>query len=180
MATIYDLVIVAHDSATADAQRDLIAETGNTPFAGLKLKDYFKMFTSGIRPAVIQCKVNAAKASGTITFSSIAAADVVTINGVAFTAKTSGAVGLTEFNIGADDTAAAANAAAVFNLHTTLDGMVVATSALGVVTITALVPGELGNGITTVISAHGTAGGARLTGGTNGDAETTHAYGSGA
>lgn len=180
MATIYDVVVVAHDETSTNAQRDLIAESGQHMLAGLKLKDYFKMFTSGMRPAVVQTKVNAAKASGTITLASFVATDVVTVNGIAFTCKSSGASGLTEFNVGGDDTASAANIATVLNAHTTLDGMIIATSATTVVTITALLPGEIGNAVTLAISAHGSVSGARLSGGTNGDVERTHYYGSGA
>lgn len=181
MATIYDVVVVAHNETTANAQRDLIAETGYWMLAGLKLKDYFKMITSGIRPAVVQTKVNCVKASGTITFSSFANNDTFTVHTVVFTAKTSGATGAFQFNLGADDTAAAANAVTAINADTTLDGMVLASSALGVITVEALIPGEIGHGVTIAISAHGSVSGSgKLTSGTNGDAERTHYYGSGA
>jgi hypothetical protein len=178
MATIYDMVVVAHDSASGDAQRDLIAETGYWMLAGLKLKDYFKSIVSGIRPGVVQTKVNMAKASGTISFSSFVATDTITVNGLVFTCVASNATGLLQFNVGGTDTLSAASAVTVLNAHTTLDGMIIATSASEVITITALIPGEIGNAMTTAISAHGSASGARLTGGTNGDVERTHYYGS--
>lgn len=178
MATIYDKIIVAHDETSTNAQHDLIAETGYVMLAGLKIKRYFKNIVSGMRPATVYSKVNCAKASGTITLAAFVATDVITINGVAFTCKSSGASGATEFNVGGDDTASAVSAIAAFNAHTTLDGMVIATSATSVITITALEAGELGNAVTIAISAHGTASGARLTGGTNGDVERTHYYGS--
>lgn len=177
MATIYDVVIISHDETSTNDQRDLIAETGHSMLAGLKLKDYFKRITSGIRPGVVQTKVNAVRASGTITFSSLANNDTITVAGLVLTAKTSGATG-DQFNLGADDTAAAANAAAAINANAATDGLVVASSALGVVTVTALVPGELGNLVGLAISAHGSVSGALLTGGTNGDVERTHYYGS--
>lgn len=177
MATIYDMIVVAHDETSANAQRDLIAENGSSMLAGLKLKDYFKMITSGIRPGVVQTKVNAVKATGTITFSSHVNTNTTTINGVVFTCVTSGATGA-QYNVGADDTETAVNAAAAYNANTTLDGMVVATAASGVVTLTALVPGELGNAVTLAISANGSVSAARMAGGTNGEAERTHYYGS--
>lgn len=178
MANINNLVIVTQNAATGDAQRDLIAETGYWMLAGLKLKDYFKMIVSGIRPASVQTKTNCVKATGTITFSSFANNDTFTVHSVVFTAKTSGATGAFQINLGADDTAAAANAVTAINADTTLDGLVLATSALGVITITALIPGELGNTVATAISAHGTASATYLAGGTNGDQERTHYYGS--
>jgi len=177
MAVIYDMIVVAQDQATADAQRDVIAESGNQMLQGLKLKDFFKMLTSGIRPAIVQTKVNLAKASGTITLASFVQNDTITINGVGFTGKDSPAAAA-EFQTGVSDTSTAASFASVANSNATLDGMVIVTSATTVITITALVPGELGNAVTTAISAHGTAAGARLTGGTNGDAERTHYFGS--
>lgn len=177
MATIYDMVVVAHDETSANAQRDLIAESGYSMLAGLKLKDYFKMIASGMRPATVQTKVNAAKASGTITLSSHVATDTVTINGTTLTAIASGA-NSSQYNIGADDTATAVNLASTINAHTTLSTMVYATSALGVVTLTALIPGAIGNAVTLAISAHGSVSAARMAGGANGDVERTHYYGS--
>lgn len=178
MATIISMVVAYQDQATADVQRDLIAENNYGLLAGLKLKDWVKQLTSGMRGAVVQTKVNMAKATGTITLASLANTNTITINGIAFTAVTTSATGPLQFNLMANDTQAAAEAVTAFNAHTTLDGMVIATSSTTVITITALVPGELGNAVTTAISANGTAAGARLTGGTNGDAERSHTYGS--
>lgn len=177
MTTSYDLIVVARDQNTADAQRDLIAEAGAVMLAGLKLKDYFKMITSGIRPGTVQTKVNLAKASGTFTVGSMLANDTITINGIVFTAVGTAATAL-QFTIGGTAPETAVNAAAKFNADTTLDGMVIASVSTSVITIEALVPGELGNAVTIANSARATASGARLTGGTNGDAERTHNYGS--
>lgn len=177
MATIFDVIIVAHDETSTNAQADLIAESGAVMLAGLKVKDYFKRITSGMRPATVQTKVNAVKATGTITLSSHVATDTVTINGVTLTAIASGA-NSSQYNVGVDDTATAANLVATINAHTTLSTMVLATSALGVVTLTALIPGAIGNAVTLAISAHGSVSAARMASGANGDAERTHYYGS--
>jgi hypothetical protein len=104
--------------------------------------------------------------------------DTITINGIVFTAVGTAATAL-QFTIGGDAPTTATNAIAKFNADTTLDGMVIATAVTSVITITALVPGELGNAVTIANSANATASGARLTGGTNGDVERTHNYGSG-
>ncbi len=181
MANIYSMVVVTQNAATADSQRDLIAETGYWMLAGLKLKDYFKMITSGMRPASVQTKTNMVYASGTITLSSFVATDTVTVNGLVFTCVASGATGLLQFNVGAgnDDTLSAVELKNILNAHTTLVSMLVATSALGVVTITSYLPGAIGNALTIAISAHGSVSGSgRLTSGTNGDQERTHYYGS--
>lgn len=175
----YDLLVVRRDQATADTQRDLIAETGHVMLAGLKLKDYVKSIVSGIKPAAVQTKANVAFASGSITFAGIADADTITVAGVVFTAKTSGATGPLQFNIGGSDTPAAVAAAAAINAQAVTSLIVVATGAVGVVTLTAYLPGYMGNAIQTAISAHGTVSGSGfLANGTNGDQERTHYYGS--
>lgn len=177
MATIYNNIIVAHDETSANDQADLYAETGYKELAGLKLVNFIKRVVSGMGSATVQTKINAVKATGTITLSSHVATDTVTVNGITFTCVASGATG-NQYNVGADDTATAVALAAALNANTTLDGMIVATSALGVVTVTALQPGELGNAVTLAISAHGSVSAARMAGGTNGDTETTHYFGS--
>ena len=178
MSTIYASLVITHDETSANDQRDLYAETGYKELAGLKIVDFMKKVVSGAHPASVLTRVNTVKASGTITLSSHVATDTVTVNGITFTCVASGATG-NQYNVGGDDTATAVNLVAALNANTTLDGMIVATSALGVVTVTALVPGELGNGITLAISAHGSVSAARMAGGTNGDTETTHYFGSG-
>jgi len=95
----------------------------------------------------------AVSASTTGTFTGDpSAGDTVTINGVAFTARASGAVA-NEYNITAGSvTANAAALAAAINESTTarILNTVRATSALGVVTFYSVVPGS--SGITTTIT----------------------------
>ncbi len=178
MAIVYDLLVVKHDQATADEQRDLIAETGYWMLAGLKLKDYFKKITSGMQPGAVQSKTNLAYATGLITLSNLVATDTITVNGIVYTCVASGATGAFQFNVGASDTAAAANFAIALNADTSNNTMCSATSSAAVITIQAYLPGAIGNAITTAISAHGTAANARCINGTNGDQERTHYYGS--
>jgi hypothetical protein len=179
MATIYQMLIVAQDDVTGNIQNDLYAENNLKERAGVKIVDYFQKVCSGSRAGVVQTKIGAVKAAGTVTLVSQVATNTVTINGVVLTAVASGAT-TDQYNVGGGDTTAAASLASAINANTTLDGMVVATSSLGVVTVTALVPGELGNAITLAISANGSVSAARMAGGTNGDTETTHYFGSGA
>ena len=90
------------------------------------------------------------------TFASVVATDTLVIGGVTLTAVNSGATSV-QFNVGATDTITAANAATAINALTTVNKKVYATSSGAVVTITALVPGTVGNAITT------TAGGGTIT-----------------
>lgn len=91
----------------------------------------------------------AVAASTTGTFTGVPSNnETMTVNGVTFTAKTSGATG-NQFNIGADVTTTAANLAAAINASTTagVAGTVFASSAAGVVTFYAAVPGAAGKNI---------------------------------
>lgn len=93
-------------------------------------------------------KVGAVKASGTITTASTGstATQTMTIAGVTLTAVASGATN-NQFNVSTTPGTQATNIAAAINASTTLAGRVTATAALGVVTVTAEVPGLIGNGL---------------------------------
>ena len=106
-------------------------------------------------------------ASGTLTLASVADTNTAVIGGVTLTAKTSPA-GQAQFLRGVSDTADAAALAACINAHTSLKLIVSATSALGVVTVTANHKGVLGNYITTTATGNITAGGAALANGAGG------------
>jgi phage tail sheath gpL-like len=180
MAQCYQTLIVSHDSGvSADIQNDLYAENGYRELASAKIVNYAKQVTSGARPAAVKTRIGAVKASGTVTLSSHVATDTVTINGTTFTCVSSGATG-NQYNVGGNDTSTAVNLAAAINASATsvVVDNVYATAASGVVTVTAIDPGTSGNQITLAISAHGSVSGARATGGTNGDKETTHYFGS--
>lgn len=109
------------------------------------------------------------QATGTFTFSSIADADTLTVAGVTYTAKTSGAALATEFNIGGSDANAAINFAAAVNANANSYTQVIATvTASAVVTISSYEVGLIGNNIGIANSAHAVVSGALLTGGTDG------------
>lgn len=112
-----------------------------------------------------------AQATGTVTFSSLANNNTITVNGVVFTAKTSGATGNNQFNLGANDTAAAVNFAAALNSSgapAKIIGVVSASPAAAVTTITFIEAGAIGNLGTLAISANGSVSAANLAGGTDG------------
>lgn len=95
-------------------------------------------------------------ASGTLTLSSASGAVGGTIGGTLVTVTASGG-----------DTATATALAAAINADATVKTFVTATSAAGVVTLTAISPGTMGNSMSLVASGTGSsASGARLTGGT--------------
>lgn len=145
---------------------------------GLPAMNNFQDFVSGLiggnQAALCTFTFGRIQAVGTLTFVSVIATNTILINGVTFTCVASGATG-NQFNVGGTDTLTAVAAAAAINASVTalVSGYVTATSALGVVTITAVASGLPGNGFT-ISSPNGTitASGARLTGGTNGTTTT--------
>jgi hypothetical protein len=168
MASFQRLVITSAGTL-ADFKSLCDLTPGNLP-AMNNFVDYLTgVIGGGIQGASFAFKVGATKATGTITFSSLANNDTITVAGVVLTAKTSGATGA-QFNLGADDTAAAANAVTLINSIASLSGIVTATSNLAVITVTAAVPGTVGNGLGLAISAHGSVSGALLTTGSDGTA----------
>ncbi len=178
MATTYVQLVVAHDETSANDQQDLYAETGLRELAAEKIQKFMRSQTSGGHPCSILTRINSVKASGTITLSAHVATNTVTINGVTLTAV-SGAAGANQYDVSGGDTTGAASLVLAIAANATLASMVQGTSALGVVTVTAVVPGAIGNAVTLAISANGSVSAARMAGGTNGDTETTHYFGSG-
>lgn len=132
--------------------------------------DYLTGLTGGQRiGALLSWKVGALQAHGTITFASTGPLNgqTMTICGVTFTAKTSASLP-NEFTRSNTPSVDAVNLAAAINASADLVGIATASAALGVVTVTAVVPGLIGNGLvqanvdcanTTVVSfASGTDG----------------------
>lgn len=165
---------------SVESQKDIenLFEHTDSKFIGGRLAAFFDALTAGFKRGNLRIAAgDAVRASGTITFSSFAADDVVTVNGVTFTAKVSPA-GAQQFALGASDAIAAANLTAKINASALalVTGVVTAANtSSGVTTLTAVQPGLTGNCITIAISARGSVSGARLTGGAG--AEVAHAFG---
>ena len=136
----------------------------------VELGNFMGGLAGGNRQALLGCSIGAVQAYGTLTQTTTGAAndEVMTIAGVTFTAKTSGAAG-NEFNRNNDVTISATNLAAAINASADVNIYVSASSALGVVTFTAIQPGVLGNLILlTETMANTTVSGAALAGGSEG------------
>lgn len=112
--------------------------------------DYWGGLLGGNYLALLSFAVGAVQASGTITIASTGPTNnqTCTIAGVTFTAKTSGAVpASSEFNISATPATVATSLALAINSTVSLSGVISASAALGVVTVTAAIPGAIGNGL---------------------------------
>lgn len=103
---------------------------------------------AGQGPALYSFNIGAVQAAGTITVATGGSAnnETMTICGVTFTAKTSGATG-NQFNISATAATQAANMVTAINAATSLSGIVTASRVGAVVTLTAVAPGKIGNGL---------------------------------
>jgi phage tail sheath gpL-like len=152
---------------TIDTNKDFTEYTkaGQKNTNGNKLIDLLKglnygaligsVFTQGSTTSPVS-------ASGTITQVSAVSANTVTIAGVTLTAAT-------DWSVTGTDTEDATALAAAINANTTLNKIVYATSAVNVVTITALQKGVIGNYLSLAKSgAPITVSGAALAGGTGG------------
>lgn len=135
---------------------------------------FFESIGTGSRSFTGFIHANGTQAVNAITLSSFVDADTVTINGVVLTGKNSPS-GAAQFAIGATDTLTAAALAARINNTdgngapaAKIWGVVTATSAAGVVTLTANETGAIGNLYTLAISAHGSVTGATFASGADG------------
>lgn len=110
--------------------------------------------------------------SQTVTFASFVAGDTVTINGVVFTGSDTASTNVQiKTGAGTTNTTVALSFANLINSATApakILGVVQATAALAVTTLTWMEPGAIGNLGTAAISAHGSVGGATFTSGADG------------
>lgn len=157
------------------------AFTSDNPTLGLnKLANHCVALASGNKTGTTVISYNngnAVRATNTITWTGASTNnDTIVVNGVTFTAKTSGATG-NQWNIGSSASTAAANFASAYNSSTS--GTLVSANALsGVVTLTAKTYGTVGNGYTasdgTDSGSVVTVGAAAFSGGANDSA--TYSY----
>ena len=135
------------------------------------LSSYFASLAGGNQIGLVDVVTGAVQARATITSTGTATNnETMLLCNVTLTAKTSGAVSANgEFNISAVVATQATNMALAINSVAGLSGIVTATSALGVVTITSIVPGKLSNGLQ-LSEALGNVTATAFSGGVNGTA----------
>lgn len=140
-------------SISRDVASHLSLPSGlDSPTAIERVKRLIEAGLSGTKSlTTLKVRDTAIAASGTITLASCAANTVIKVNGVPFSAISgTGVVANNSFKVGVTDTDDAAALAAAINSSTStaISGVVTATSALGVVTVTAVDKGYVGNGVT--------------------------------
>jgi phage tail sheath gpL-like len=135
-----------------------IMQDSSADAEGLRaLINYLEACAGGAAGASVDVQTSATSpvaASGTITLATVAADDTVTIGKTTLTAKASPS-GEDEFSQAGTDTVDAAGLVTKINAHSVLSKLVVASSSAGVVTVTALERGSIGNHIA-LASSNGT------------------------
>lgn len=141
------LILIDTDLSKAGFQSVCPMDAG--PIEGLQsLENYIVALEGGSQSADVTAKVGAISATATFTFTSTGPTNGQTASllNTTLTAVTSNAnPALGQFNISA--TPATVAASMVLAINAVLGTKVVATSALGVVTVTAKIPGVMGNGL---------------------------------
>lgn len=166
MASFVRIVIKTNESSNAcDAKFAFSLMSYASAFSSLSR--WFQGIASGARSAYAMVTTGATQATGSVTFSSIAAADTVTVNGVVFTGSNSPSTDV-QFLTGTGDPASATSLAAKINAKSSVSPVVYAavdSANTSKVNLYCDVPGLIGNLCTLAISAHGSVSGANMTGG---------------
>lgn len=152
------IITVKSEDTISDLERLLQIDGTKDKEGALALRRYFKDLHSGIRRGIVDVQVGTSApvaAVGTITLVSFANNDTLTIGAVTITGKSSPTTEA-HFEIDGSDTADAAALADCINAHSILSKIMVATSAVNVVTVTMLQKGIIGNHIVLTASAHAT------------------------
>lgn len=154
-----------------DLVSSLDTQGGPSAYYLRKLSSLFQAFSLGAWKSNTILVNNVVAATGTIAFSSIAAADTVTIGAVVLTGSDTPTTE-DEFLTGTTDALSAASLKAKINAHSVLSKVVSASVSNVTNTVTCLVPGVIGNQIALAISAHGSVSAATLANGTEGNTNT--------
>jgi phage tail sheath gpL-like len=176
-------LVITINSDRADIA-SIVKDTSADKEGIISLANFLRAGVGGNANMSVDAQYNASAApvaaSGTLTLVSAIATDAITIGTQTFTFSSTPANENQVEVDGASDTADAAALAAAINAHSVMGQIVSASSALGVVTITALQKGVVGNMIAlSSADATITASAATLTGGTGGACSASVTYSAG-
>ena len=143
------LMIVCKDARSQADVKKFIGIASSPREAMRKLEHYFERAACGAELCYVSCGTSAnapvqAQGKATLTYASIANSDTVTIAGQVLTCVT-GTPTTHQFKKQTDAPTTAANLAALINSDAVTSLYVSATSSSNVVTITANMPGSVGN-----------------------------------
>ncbi len=149
MASSLSTIVLTAGDMSADALKSVI-NFGEKKEGTVGLAAFIESMAGGVHVGSLVCNVGAVQASGTYTVSSTGPTNNETaiVAGTTITAKTSGAVPASgEFNINATPATVATGMALAINSVPALSGIVTAAAVGAVVTVTAVVPGVMSNGL---------------------------------
>lgn len=172
-------IVVTITTNEADATQ--VAVAGQPHRCLRNVENILHAIATGSKLGGVAVQVSASdpvRASGTLTltYASIANNDTCVIGGVTLTCVTGTPSGYTQFKKQTDATVTAANLVVAINNNTSTSKFCSASSALGVVTITAHAAGTVGNQIATVGSTGIVAGAAVLASGAGGAGTAAASY----
>lgn len=148
MASFVKILLHVTDSKETMNQVLSLSSTG---YSGFALEKLISDMVDGTLASYTKVSTGAIQATGTGTFTGAATANqTMTIGGVTFTAKASPNEAANEYLVSATVALEAASLVRAVNANTTLARLVLASSALGVVTFTAVQPGVASNFFPTV------------------------------
>ncbi len=147
MSSIQRLIITS-DGTVNDFKSVCNLAPGQIP-AGINFENYISPLVSGNNSALLQFQVGAVQATATITSTGTAAnGQTMKLANQTLEAVTSSAdPEAGEFNISATPATQATSLALAINSMPELSGIVTAAAVEGVVTVTSVVPGLIGNGL---------------------------------
>lgn len=142
-------MLLTHETTAAQQTDQMGLGASDRYKDGQGLGNYFSQLPSGTRSrADVFVNIGVTRASGTLTVAAGGSANgqTCTIANVTFTGVSGTPTG-NQFQVSATAATQAANMAAAINASANLAAIVSASAALGVVTITANIPGLMGNGL---------------------------------
>lgn len=164
-------------TTTNDISLEIVADPLSPQETAVRIANYLEKAALGDAYCSMDVqtsgKTTLVAASGTLTIASGVATDTAVVGTQTFTASATPS-GNNQYLSTGSDTVQAAALAAKIAAHPSLAMVVTATSALGVVTVTSLARGFIGNMITLTGSTHITASASTLTGGVNKTATVMH------
>lgn len=149
MSSLQTLIMNLTDSTATFLSYSPLGNTKGDPRTNADaFRNYWKRLAHGDSCGTFSFYTGAAKGTAVVTVSAggSMADETMVVCGVTFTAKASGATG-NQFNISATAATQATNMVTAFNASTDLTGIVTAANALGVITLSAAVPGKIGNAL---------------------------------
>jgi phage tail sheath gpL-like len=168
------LVLSINTSENSGDITPLVPVAAGAPELYIKaIRNLISKILTGAAWASIRVVQGAVSAVNAVTFSSIAAADTVTVCGTVFTGSNTPTTSV-QFLTGTTDTLSAVSLAAKINAHSTVGKLVSATSTGAVISLVCNTPGLVGNFLTLAISAHGSVTGATFASGAEGNNGTLH------